>query len=192
MSTQWTLAEIAEAQHTFTRIKERGFPVPKEIIFPLTECYFTVSIECAVVRINDASGDSKWQALWIQRPADDPYYPGMWHMPGKMQLPHEPMRKTVERCLAREVGLNITGNNVPKIGFYENPDGLRGHEHQHQFCAFMPPEAVVKTEHGEPHQWVDVCECAPEPFIPTHAKLLGGLRLFLQKVKVIGFSATAP
>ncbi|MSU55001.1 MAG: hypothetical protein EXS46_00495 [Candidatus Taylorbacteria bacterium] len=180
--TEWTFDEIEEGKRTLARIKERGFPVPLDIIFGLTESFFTIVVECAVVkRFDHGPTGVEWQTLWIRRPSDDRYYPNRWHMPGKMQLPGISIPKMIERTLAREVGVAVDGSLVPKIGFFEDIGGRRGHEHQHQYFVTVPQDSEVKTEKGESHVWCNVFGAPPQPTLQPHLKLLENLRDFLRK-----------
>jgi len=82
MNNPPTDAEIAQAVDTINRLPT-GL-LPQELFFAISHKTVLSSIELLPIRTN-SKGES--EILLTKRPADDPYWPNMWHIAGTILRP---------------------------------------------------------------------------------------------------------
>lgn len=76
------------------------FPVPQEVFLAWEGSFYNCASELAVVTYDR-------QVLLIQRPDDDPFYAGQWHLPGSIILPGSNRLDTLKKVIANELGIAI-------------------------------------------------------------------------------------
>jgi len=82
MNNPPTDAEIAQAVDVINRIP-KGV-LPRELFFAISHKTVLSSIELLPIRTNT---EGQPEVLLTQRPADDPYWPNMWHIAGTILRP---------------------------------------------------------------------------------------------------------
>jgi ADP-ribose pyrophosphatase YjhB (NUDIX family) len=115
------------------------FPAPAPVFFAWLRNFYGNSVELALLR------DSKHGVYihLVQRPASDPVYAGMWHMPGAVLLPKETVANGVLRCLKKEVS-GLPAEDLAAIAqfrtFFDNVNAPRGQERQFLHTIFLTDE----------------------------------------------------
>ncbi len=122
--------EIEWAANTLSRLP-RGF-LPLSIFHEVTRLVVTPTVELAPLREKDGA----LQVLLTQRPDDDKYWPGEWHIPGAVVLSSDEegsFDSVINRIIAKELHGKVPMNTVPKLAQQVFHDIPRGKELDHVY-----------------------------------------------------------
>jgi hypothetical protein len=86
-------------------IRKIGFPLPLPLFLGWLKTFYANSVEPAVLRKRRTTAE----IFLVQRPADDPFYAGKWHLPGAIVLPNTTFRITLRKLMQRELGIVLRG-----------------------------------------------------------------------------------
>ncbi len=82
------------------------WPVPPDIFYALARKTVLPSVDLAIIQ----KGGGRAEVLLTKRPRSDPFFAGLWHIPGAIILPGETALSTLEkRVLKPDVGVSLTG-----------------------------------------------------------------------------------
>ena len=87
----------------------------------LTRLTITVAVETIALR----QGANGPEVLLVQRPTNEPAYPGEWHSPGSVMRVGEQIEDVIKRLEEKEFGAKLL--NYKFIGNFNNLHEFRGH-----------------------------------------------------------------
>lgn len=117
-----------QSEQLVALMSEMGSPVPENVFRALHKYWYVNAVELALV-FESLTGP---ELLMTKREEKDPFYPGMWHMPGSIQRQGETFVETAARCLESEVGPQFEhlAERATYIGHWNDLDRVRGHINQ--------------------------------------------------------------
>ncbi len=151
-------------------MEKSEFPLPAQAFFAWIHNFYVNSTELAIVR---TVGGRK-EIFLNQRPANDPFYANMWHMPGVICLPGKTFREMVAIGLMREIGEACAKSiDIPKtfVMHWDNIEGLRGHTNQFLYLIELTEEQGRVAEGGK----FFPLDTIPTPLVPEHVKMIDWL-----------------
>lgn len=81
------------------------WPVSLEVFYTLCAKTITVGVDLALIR---TSGPMP-EVLLTQRPPDDPFFPGLWHLPGGLVIPGQTGLSTIaKRALKADADIQLS------------------------------------------------------------------------------------
>ncbi len=150
------------------------FPAQEPIFFAWCRNFYANATELAIVR----TVNNKSEILLHLRPDNDPYYPGMWHMPGSVCLPRKTLSQTAMGCLKKEVSAKLAKTIVIPETFlkhWDNTSGARGHTNQFLYLIELSAEESEKTRGGKFFSF----DKLPVPIVESHIRMIKWLRNYL-------------
>ncbi len=97
----------SESEQLVGLIDKLEWPVPPNVFFALASKTILPSVDLALVRRGFWLKRPK--ILLTRRPASDPYFAGLWHIPGGIIIPGETALSTIEkRVLKPDVGITLS------------------------------------------------------------------------------------
>ena len=166
-----TPSEAVELATLMDKTEFHSIPLPGPIFFAWCRNFYANATDRHIVRTKDG----RKEVFLNQRPANDPFYAHMWHMPGTICLPGKTFREMVAGGLKREVGEKLTETIVIPETFvkhWDNVEGLRGHTNQFLYVIELTEEQASMAEGGK---FFSV-DTPPLPLVPEHVKMIAWLK----------------
>jgi hypothetical protein len=157
-----TLAEQAMAADVYSRMP-RGEDLPLNMWQGANPFFSKVTANLVVFRPVEERVDMSSDVLLLQRPDDDPDWPGEWHIPGRVYRGRfGNWRGALDEVIEKELG-GIVLATTPIFRFEEEPiDGPRGVEMLKMFSAMVEPG--TEPPQGEFHP----LDSLPRPMVTKH------------------------
>jgi ADP-ribose pyrophosphatase YjhB (NUDIX family) len=166
-----TPLEAGELTALMDKTQFHSIPLPGPVFFAWCRNFYANSTELAIVRTKDG----RKEVFLNQRPASDPFYAHMWHMPGAICLPGKTFSEAALNCLTREVGVAVAETvEMPETfrKHWDNVEGLRGHTNQFLYLIELTGEQASLTEGGK----FFPIDAPPLPLVPEHIKMIAWLK----------------
>ena len=126
---------------------------PDEVWLELHKSFALPYVELVIPR--RAAG--RWEIFLVRRPATDPYWPSMWHLPGGLWRTYQTQIQACRSVARRELGIGVT--RVEEVMTYKWTTHPYGNPISH-ICLCLPTRRLRKTrDRGYFRQ-------LPRPFIP--------------------------
>ncbi len=139
------------------------WPVPQQVFEAWEGNFYNCAVELGIGRPGEE------EVFLVRRPNTDRYYPGQWHMPGKVILPGMNIQTTLAALIDNELG-GVDLGHMTRIDTFEfsKVDRPRGQG----VCFLFHASVDVATAELLPNGQFFPVDQLPEPMIGHHIPMI--------------------